>query len=71
MLSYTDYKKENTWLIRVVVGSVDRRRCLRRLAPNAKRNAKFLLSPAETGRFIAKTVFPSVRTGAVKPTYMV
>ena len=39
-------------------------RCTRRLAANAKRNVKFLLSPEKTARSIARIAFPNARTPA-------
>ena len=44
----------------------DRGRCIKRFARIAKKSARFLLNRVVTGRFIAKTVFPSIKTAAVK-----
>jgi hypothetical protein len=41
-------------------------KCTRQLAQNAKRNAKFLLSPGKTVRYIARIVFQSAKTKDVK-----
>ena len=66
------FNKELVWVIRVVVAAdmavVDTAglvKCTRRLARIAKRNAKCLLNPGKTVRYIARIVFQSVRTKAV------
>ena len=62
-----DPKREEAWVIKVaVVGLAGREKCIRQLARNARKSAKFLSSPEKTVRFIAGTVFPSVKTKAVK-----
>jgi len=43
-----------------------RGRCTRRFAQNATRNAKFLLNPVMTVRYIARSAFQSVRTKSAK-----
>jgi hypothetical protein len=55
------YKKEKQWDIKVV-GSADRKKCLKQPVRNVRRNAKFLLNPVKTGQSIAKIVFLSART---------
>ncbi len=40
-------------------------RCTKRRARNVKKNATFLLSPAETVRYIARIVSPSAEIAAV------
>jgi hypothetical protein len=40
-------------------------RCIRQSAVNAKKNAKYLLSPEKIVRYIVKSVIPSVKTKAV------
>jgi hypothetical protein len=40
----------------------DPERCLKRLAPIAKKSAKSLLNPAAIAPFIAKTVFQNAKT---------
>ncbi len=42
-----------------------RERCTRRHAQNVKKNAKSLLSPAETVLYTARSAFPSVEIVAV------
>jgi hypothetical protein len=55
--------EEEAWLSRVVVVSAAdaRGRCLRPFVRVATRNVRFLLNRAETGPFIARSVFPSAR----------
>jgi len=43
-----------------------RGKCTRRLAKNARRNAKFLLNLAETVPYTARIAFQSARTKIVK-----
>ena len=62
-------KKEVTWYINKAA-AVDtaelRERCTRRFAQNARKNAKSLLNPEMTVRYIARIVFQSARTKVVK-----
>lgn len=61
-------KKEVRWDIKVVVVDLigGRERCTKRFAMIAKRNVKFLLSPAEIVRFTVRIVSPSVKIAVVK-----
>ena len=43
-----------------------RARCIKQLVLSAIKNAKFRLNLAETGLFIARNAFQSVKTAAVK-----
>lgn len=45
----------------MVAGLAGPERCIKRSAPNVKKNARFLLSPEKTVLYIARTVFQSVR----------
>ena len=56
----------NNAVVVVVVSAVGRERCIRQLAQNARKNAKFLLSPEKIVLYIAKIVFLSERTAADK-----
>ena len=60
--------KEEAWDTNnaVVVSAAGRERCTRRLARNARKNAKFLSSREKTVRYIAKTVFRSEKTAVDK-----
>jgi len=51
---------------KMAVGPVVRERCTRRLARNARKNAKSLSSRAATVQYIAKSVFRSAKAKAVK-----
>jgi len=65
---FTGNKKEVTWDInKVEADSTEaREKCTRRLAQNAKKNAKFLSSQAVTVRYTARTAFQSAKAKAVK-----
>jgi hypothetical protein len=62
--------KGATWDIKVVVAvdlaAVAQGKCSRRLARNAKRNAKFLSSLAKTVRSIARTVSQSAKIAVAR-----
>ena len=61
--------KGATWDIKVVVvdlAAVVQKKCSRRLAQNAKRNAKFLLNLAKTVRSIARTVSQSAKIAVAR-----
>jgi hypothetical protein len=53
------------WRISKVVVLAGREKCSRRPAQNVRKNAKFLLSPEKTVRYIARTAFRSVKIAAV------
>jgi hypothetical protein len=57
-----------TWVTNKVAADMTeaRGRCIRRLAQTARKNAKFLLSPAEIVRYIAVSAFQSAETKAVR-----
>jgi hypothetical protein len=47
-----------------------RGKCTRRFVRNARKNAKFLLSPGKTGRYTARIVSPSARTKAADSGFL-
>ena len=60
-------QKEGAWGFKAVVDLVGvPGRCTRRFAQNVRRNAKFLLSPAETARSTARSASESKRRADVK-----
>jgi hypothetical protein len=64
----TATKREVVW--RTNMAGVDmvqgHGKCTRQLVQNAKRNARFLLSPGKTVLYIARIAFQSARTTAAK-----
>ena len=60
-------KKELTWVFKVAVDLVVRRKCSRQFARDVKRNAKSLLDPAETVRFTAKSVSQNAKKKSKLP----
>jgi hypothetical protein len=61
-------KGGEAWVIKVAVaGSAEgRERCTKRLAPSAKRSARYLSNPAKTVRCIAEIALQNVKTKDVK-----
>jgi len=60
--------RSETWDFNKVVdlAVVGREKCIKRLAPSAKKNAKFLLSRAGTVLYTAKNVSQNARKAAAK-----
>ncbi len=61
----TTQRGGSKWLFKVDT-AVGRARCIKRSVQNAKKNAKFLSSPAEIVRFTAKSAIRSAKIACVK-----
>ena len=65
--AYLTVGREDTWVIKAVVDLARvRERCIKRPARNARKNAKYHLSPEKIVRYIARIVSLSARIAAIK-----